>query len=456
LNVGPAFARTVRHFFPDLNGWLDEVPDPRRPDRVIYQGRFLLWYGILLFAGRLGSRRQLDFKYRERGTAVLDNLNGLAQAEQDSIPCNDTLDDYLARVGTEAVGGVRTQMMGRLIRMRVLDPARVQGFLVMAVDGSGFLVFHYKHCEHCLQKKCGEQTLYYHQVLEGKVLGPAQTVLSIASEFIDNRHLADTPAKAGEQKRKQDCELKASRRLLAGLRKDFPQLWVCLSMDALYACGAGFALGKDFNCGQVIVFKEGSIPTLYAEFQSLLELSVENRLEVQDEEGWKHEYRWVDDLPYSDSDKRQWDLKAIQYRGEGPKGEQSHWAWLVHGDLEVNARSVQEIVWGAGRPRWWEENQGFKEQKHGGMNLEHAYTKKSHFGVYYLLMQIAHLVMQLLEKGSLLRNQALQEGKRSAAALLGGLKNIAGALVESMRNQEWPDEVFAQPGKIQIRLDNSS
>src|SRR5262249_47726376 len=155
----------------------------------------------------------------------------------------------------------------------------------------------------------------------GKILGPAETVLSITSEFIDNRHLADTPAKAGEQKRKQDCELKASRRLLEAVREEVPQLRGCLSMDALYACGAGFALGEDFDCTQVIVFKEGSIPTLYAEFQTLLEMSPKNRLEVDDEEGWKHEYRWVDDLPYTDSEKREWELKAIQYKGEGPKGE---------------------------------------------------------------------------------------------------------------------------------------
>src|SRR6202042_101878 len=77
LSVGPAFARTVRHFFPDFNDRLDKVSDPRCQDRITYRPRFLLWYGILLFVGNLGSRRQLDFKYREAGTCVLDNLNRL-------------------------------------------------------------------------------------------------------------------------------------------------------------------------------------------------------------------------------------------------------------------------------------------------------------------------------------------------------------------------------------------
>jgi hypothetical protein len=197
LKVGPAFARTVRHFFPDFNAWPDAVPDPRRQERVTYHRRFLLWYGLLLFVGKLGSRRQLDFKYREEGTCVRDNLNRLAQAEQDTIPCNDTLDDYLALLEAAPVAAVRAGRMDRLLRRRALDSARVQGRLVLAVDGSGYLVLRWRHCEHCLTRQCGEATLYCHQVLEAKVLGPAQTALSLGTEFIDNRHLADVPSNAG-------------------------------------------------------------------------------------------------------------------------------------------------------------------------------------------------------------------------------------------------------------------
>jgi hypothetical protein len=453
LSVGPAFARTVRHFFPDFNDWLDDVPDPRCPERITYPHRFLLWYGLLLFVGKLGSRRQLDFKYREQGTCVLDNLNRLAQTDQDTLPCHDTLDDYLALLPLAVVAEVRAGMMDRLIRMRALDSARVQGRLVLGMDGSGYLVFRWQHCEHCLTQQCGEHILYGHKVLEAKILGPAETVLSLGTEFIDNQHLADTPAHAGEQKRKQDCELKAARRLLEGVRQQFPQLRLCLSLDALYACGAGFQLGKDFQASLVIVFKEGSIPTLWQEFQTLLPLCPDHRLEVS-ADGWRHVYRWVDELPYTDSDRRAWKLKAIYYQGEGPKGEHSEWAWLVSADLVVNQATVEQVVWGAGRPRWREENQGFNVQKNSGLNLEHAYSEGAHFGVYYLLLQMAHILLQLLEKGSLLRALARQWGKGSALALLGSLKNIADFLVESLRNLVWPAEVFGPAGKIQIRLES--
>src|SRR3954451_2662832 len=121
-------------------------------------------------------------------------------------------------------------MVQRLIRMKALDEGRV----AIAIDGSGYLVFRCRHCAHCLTQRHGETTLYMHQVLEAKLLGPADTVISIATEFIDNR---DAPVGTGQERAKQDCELKALRRLLDGLRKEFPQLSVCLSGDGLYACG---------------------------------------------------------------------------------------------------------------------------------------------------------------------------------------------------------------------------
>ena len=93
-------------------------------------------------------------------------------------------------------------------------------------------------------------------------------------------------------------------------------------------------------------------------------------------------------------------------------------------------------------------------QKNSELNLEHAYSEGEHWGVYYFLLQIAHLVLQLMEKGSLLLRLAQGQGKTSAVALFGSLKNMAMRLVESLRNLAWPKEAFT-PGRIQIRFDSS-
>jgi hypothetical protein len=72
-------------------------------------------------------------------------------------------------------------------------------------------------------------------------------------------------------------------------------------------------------------------------------------------------------------------------------------------------------------------------------------------------LQIAHLLLQLVEKGSLLRPVAQQAGKRTAVALFGSLKNRAQRLLESLRYRHWEEAAFdaAAAAHIQIRLASS-
>jgi hypothetical protein len=452
LTVGPLLVRTLRHFFPELNDWLDDLPDARHPDRLTYHSRFLFWVGLFLFLCKLSSRRQIDFQLGEAGTAVLANLNRLAGTQQTAMPVNQTLDNFLAGVGSVAIAGVRQQMMHRLLRMRALEGARLQGHYVVLVDGSGYLVFRQRHCDHCLTRQCGETTLYMHQVLEAKLLGPGGMVLSIATEFIDNRDAADTPAEAGQEKRKQDCELKALRRLAAQLRQEHPQLRICFNGDALNACGEGFQIAKDYNLSFIHVFKPGRMPALWLEFQSLLKLCPDRKVEVETPQKVRQVYRWVNDLDYQDSAGRRWRLNAVQCEETHADGRTGTWAWLTR--LEVTAKTVVEVATQGGRQRWCIENQGFNVQKNSGLNLEHAYSEGEHWSVYYFLLQIAHLLLQLLEKGSLLRQLAQEQGKGSAVAFFGSLKNVAERLLESLRNLLWPEEAYATV-RMQIRFDSS-
>jgi hypothetical protein len=103
-----------------------------------------------------------------------------------------------------------------------------------------------------------------------------------------------------------------------------------------------------------------------------------------------------------------------------------------------------------GRCRWKIENEGFNLQKNSGFNLEHAYsTGQLQIKNLYVLLQIAHLILQLVERGSLLT--------RDAKKLFGWLANLARRLAESIRNILIPAEATdpAHAASIQIRLNTS-
>ena len=119
-------------------------------------------------------------------------------------------------------------------------------------------------------------------------------------------------------------------------------------------------------------------------------------------------------------------------------------------NFKVTAQNVIPLADQGGRLRWKIENEGFNVQKRGGYALEHAYTQNPTAAkVFYFLLQIAHLLSQLMAHGSLFR-QAFPKG-------VGSAKNLAFRLLEAWRNlRRTPAEVVALvAGHFQIRFDTS-
>ncbi len=451
MNLGNAFVRMLRRFWPELNDWLDQIEDTRFQPLITYDKRFLIWWGLCLYLFQLGARRQLDFELDCRDSEILTNLNRLAKTKQDTRPVNKTLHHFLGHTGVAPYPRLRRQMLQKLIRSKALDAARLQGCFVVGLDATGHLSFTQKHCEHCLVYRHATHTTYHHQLLEAKLLGPANMVLSMATEFIDN---SDDNAALSAEERKQDCELKALSRLVPNLRREYPQLRLCVSGDALYACGRTLQLAKDHKCNYVLVFKEGRLPALWQEFQTLLALCPQNRLEHQPKEGVRQVYRWVHDLTYEDSEGRAWKFHGIVCE-ETVNEQTTTFAWIT--DLHVSKNTVVELATKGGRHRWHVENQGFNRQKNSGLNLEHAYcTSPELLKAYYYLMQIAHMILQIFEAGSLLRRLAAECGC-TPWQLFGGLANLARRLLESFRYRHLSDDAFeSQPNeRMQYRFNSS-
>jgi hypothetical protein len=422
-------------------------------EACVYSRRFLAWWGLALYLLQLGSRRQLDYDLRDGGAPVLANLNRLAQARQTSLPVHDTLDHFLGHTTLAGWERLRTQVVQRLLRMKALDAARLLGRPVLLIDATGLVCFHRRHCPHCLRQRHGRQALYLHQVLEAKLLGPGGVVVSLGSEFIENADAGPTAGRSAEEV-KQDCELKALQRLAPRIKRAYPQAPFVLALDSLYACGPVFALAREMKWSVVATFKEGRTPALWREYQALRPLCPENRLRRAGDDGRVQEFRWVSRLAYEDSAGRTWALNALECRETGGGAEQ-YFAWLT--PLPVGRRTVEAIAQKGGRARWKVENEGFNRQKNSGLNLEHVYSADPEkWKVYYLLLQIAFVLVQLLERGSLLRRLA-EEAGRPVGKLFGSLKNVARRLLESLRYLAWEEAWFdaARAAKLRISLDST-
>lgn len=401
-----------------------------------YDRAFLLSEGLMLFLLKLGSRRQVRFELDS--PEALENLNRLSGCHQETIAHGDTLDHFLGHVPPGALHTLRRNMVRRLIRMKALDHGRLFGHFLVVLDGTGQFYFRQRHCEHCLTKTVDGKTQYYHHVLEAKLVTPDGLALSIGSEFIEN---ADPDAT------KQDCELKAFARLAPRLKKDFPQLLLCLCLDGLYANGTALSICQKNRWKYFITFKEGSMPAVWKEYQTLLDLCPANRKRHTTEQGAAQRFAWAEDLEYVDDQGRRQRFNAFQC--QEPDGRETRcFAWLTN--FTIRPENVEALGNRGGRCRWKIENEGFNIQKNGGFNLEHAYgTGARQIKNYYVLLQIAHMILQLIECGSLL--------SADCKRLFGSLRNLARRLAESLRNRLIPPEATdpAAAGSIQIRLNSS-
>jgi hypothetical protein len=220
---------------------------------------------------------------------------------------------------------------------------------------------------------------------------------------------------------------------------------LCLLLDGLYANGTVMNICRENNWHYIITFKKGSLPALWREYLSLRRLQPQNRKTSRD---GLQQFAWVPDLTHVDDHGNRHSLSVFQSLERDEKGKRHRFVWLTN--FHVSESKVEALANRGGRLRFKIENEGFNIQKNGGFNLEHAYSHDiSKSKAYYLLMQIAHILMQLVERGSLLGAAAVRAP--------GGLRNLGRRLAESLRNHVIPPDALdpAAAARIQIRLDST-
>jgi hypothetical protein len=440
-NLVEILLRTYHHFFGDTSRLVQGITDRRVRSKCEYPLESLFFTGILMYLCRLGSRRQIALQLRNgRSRNKMEAIFGI-----EDVPHGDTLHEAFAKLDVDEVQEVVTSMTNDLIRSKILDSYRLFGRLIVAIDGTGTLTFVSRHCPNCLTRKQGAKILYYHNVLEAKLVTPNGLVFSLMTEFIEN----ESPDVS-----KQDCELRAFYRLAKRLRQRFPRLSVWLTLDGLFAGGPALTLCEEAGWHYTVVLKDGSLRSVHEEFRGLVDLQAENRHLVRTgrKSQIQQEYRWVNGIDYIDSENRHHPLsivECLETDQERENAKTSKFMWVT--SARVTQDRVREIAENSGRIRWKIENEGFNTQKTGGYELEHAYSENPTASkVFYFLLQIAHMIFQLLERGSLLK-KAFPKG-------FGSLKNLARRLLDAWRyarliTRESLSRLFGQ--RIQIRLNTS-
>ena len=349
---------------------------------------------ILAFCSSYQSMNKIGRDFNS--DIVINNINNILKTNYIELPHKDTLINVIKEIKFEELECIQTNIIKTLIRSKMLDKYRFNGLFHIVIDGTGLYSTRINLGEQAITKvynkdEENEYTLYSYYALEAKLVCGNMT-FSLATEFVENETYTDEYGNTYRKFDKQDCELKASYRLLNKIKKRFPKLPIIIGGDALYLGRPFLELCDEHHFEYIIRYKETDAPTIKRNFD-----------EIKISDG---NYEYQNEIIFGDlKDKEFYTVNVISYNEESideETGEVAITNFSYVTSLKITSKNKEEII-SLGRRRWKIENKGFKEQKSDILNITHIYTKNSQGTKnIYLLIQFAHTLLNLLNYGDVL------------------------------------------------------
>jgi hypothetical protein len=269
---------------------------------------------------------------------------------------DDALGYVLERYQTEDWRTELVRVNRTLKSNKALESAKINGLLVVAIDGNEQFKSQHRCCPGCCQRQLEikdaagqvqQVTEYYHRQVYAQMHGPEFSLI-----------LDVEPIRPGED------EAAAALRMLGRMRRLYgPRFFDVVTVDAWYATGPFFKAVKRLGWGVVSVIKQER----YEIYQEATALS-----RGQKPRAWRWEDRDVDlwevkDLPFTDAAigpvrivlaEERWEERTRRAGRKERVMRQSHWRWLVSEELDD---ADETVIWRIGHQRWGVENHAFNE-----------------------------------------------------------------------------------------------
>lgn len=406
----------MRRSWPYFEALLNEIPDHRK--RKTYDVGEVLMAGLSMFMFKRGSRNNMDKTIRGNFEKNYITLWGLR------LPIMETVDKFLRELPPEELENLKHELVRSLIRRKSLEKWKFNNRYIVSVDGTGLMSFDYEPFEGCPYKeyKNGNKT-WTAYALEAKLCCSNGISISLNTVWLDNSENIDDD--------KQDCELKAFRRLAEKLKKTYPRLPMTIVADSLYPNQTCFDICIQNDWDYIFTFKDGCLKSIQDEVAQLRPLAEQqkNKQEYplcEDKKIKKEILEFINHLEYQNRFQINW----LEYRKVADSEVEQRFTHITN--ITITKKNVRNISFN-GRLRWLIENQGFNTQKNRGYKLQHKYSRKNYFSMqnYYSLLQIAHMIMQLVEKLKHIK----QQFKVSEMTMLAAVEDMVSTMIKECITQ---------------------
>lgn len=377
-----------RAILPGLLEKFARLKDPRRPGSIRHKLTVLMVYGLLLFIFQYASRREANRELSHPG--VLETLRTIFP-EVDSIPHLDTLARLLEKIPADHLEDILGTTVRKLLRKKKLQAFLVEKRYVVAIDGTQKFIRTIPFAPEALRrKKSGDDQVNYSvYLLEAALVGPQGIVIPLLAEFCENQ--ADQNSQD-----KQDCELKAFRRLAPRIKQLMGRLPLLVVADGLYPNGPVMQICRQNKWDFMIVLPSSCLKSVWEDALGIHQLEPEQTRTHQ----WGDRtqvFWWANDISYvwRDAGNRHHRLVihvvvCNETWEENGLTCQTTWAWVS--GTPLTRKNVINRCNRAARHRWGIEENFLIEKRHG-YNYEHPFSYDwNALKGWHALMRLAHLI----------------------------------------------------------------
>ena len=234
-NLLKEILKIIRKYFPQLESLFSNLTDKRHKSYITYKMRTIMMTRLLSLICGITTMKGINQKFNTE--EAIKNLSSICNQELKEVPDWQTIQDVIETLSIEEIEDIRKYMVKALIRSKMFDRFRYKGTIQVLVDATGLSSHDYNLNGNCTSKTKNGVTKYYKYVLEAKIVF-GRIVISIDSEWIENTEL-------NNENDKQDCEVKAFKRMAKRLKKNYPKMKFIITGDALYATTPVINICKD-------------------------------------------------------------------------------------------------------------------------------------------------------------------------------------------------------------------
>jgi hypothetical protein len=436
-----------RCVLPRLLKKLAKVPEPRQPQKVKHKLTVVLLYGLLMCVFQMASRRQANAEMSK--PVFLSTLQQLFP-ELETLPHADTLKRVLERLEVEQLEAAHMELVQQLIRNKKFQRYLIEKRYPMAIDGTQKLArdgqwWGAEWLQRQRQSADGEWIQQYVYVLEANLVFHNGLTVPLLSEFLS--YVDGDP-----DDHKQDCELKAFKRLAARLKRSFKRLPILLLLDGLYPNGPLMEQCRRYHWDYMIVLPSKSLPSVWEEVEGLRALQAQNHW-TYTWRGRSQQFWWINDIEYRyDHATKPLSVHVVvcderwqevdRESGERVEKRTRH-AWISSRPL--GWATLHERCNLGARYRWGIEISMLVEKRQG-YHYEHAfsYDWNAMKGFHYL-MRLAHLLNAIAQYTQRVAKQVRTLGVAAFLTL------VRETCAHPWLSPQWIQQLLATP--VQLRLE---